>query len=166
MLEKWLQKAQPVSAHLRNDLHETFRIFVTLARDKKYSGSLNRPTRVSPIEFITIGVLIYLKRQTLSLTQISSAIEKMRKDVRASHQDIRSNTRITKHLMEFMTKKIKVSELKSDGEGDKPAAQAIAKTMKLAKRKRPVYSDDSDMEPASMAKPAKSSTNSVSAGGW
>lgn len=166
VLEKWLQKTQPVSTQLRTDLHETFRIFVTLARDKKYSGSLNRPTRVSPIEFVMIGVLIYLKRQTLSLTQISSAIEKMRKDVRASHQDIRSNTRVTKHLTEFMAKKIKVSELKSDGEGDKPAALAIAKTAKPVKRKRPVYSDDSDAEPIPKVKPTKKSTNSMPAEGW
>lgn len=165
-LEKWLQKTQPVSTQLRIDLHETFRIFVTLARDKKYSGSLNRPTRVSPIEFVMIGVLIYLKRQSLSLTQISSAAEKMRKDVRASHQDIRSNTRVTKHLMEFMAKKIKVSELKSDGEGDKPAALAIAKTVKPTKRKRPTYSDDSDTEPTPKTKPVKPSTNLVSAKGW
>jgi hypothetical protein len=147
-------------------LHETFRVFVTLARDKKYSGSLNRPTRVSPIEFVTIGVLIFLKRQTLSLTQISSAIEKMRKDVRASHQDIRSNTRVTKHLMEFVAKKIKVSELKSDGEGDKPAALVIAKAAKPPKRKRPTYSDDSDSEPTPKVNPTKRPMGSTPAGGW
>lgn len=165
-LEKWLQKSQPVSTQLRADLHETFRIFITLARDKKYSGSLNRPTRVSPIEFVTIGVLIYLKRQSLSLTQISSAIEKMRKDVRASHQDIRTNTRVTKHLMEFMAKKIKVSELRSDGEGDKPAAVAITKV--ATKRKRPVYSDESDTEVAPKMKSTKQSTGSEStlSEGW
>ncbi|KAG6373682.1 hypothetical protein JVT61DRAFT_6354 [Boletus reticuloceps] len=152
-LEKWLQKAEPVSTQLRADLHETF----------GSSGSLNRPTRVAPIEFVMIGVLIYLKRQSLSLTQISSAIEKMRKDVRASHQDIRSNTRVTKHLMEFMAKKIKVSELKSDGDGDKPAALATAKAAKSAKRKRPVYSDDSDTEPTPKVKSTKRPAGSTAA---
>lgn len=165
-LEKWLQKPQPVSTQLRADLVETFRIFVTLARDKKYSGSLNRPTRVSPIEFVMIGVLIYLKRKTLSLTQISSAVEKMRKDVRASHQDIRSNARVTKHLVEFMSKKIKVSELKSDGDGDKPAALAMAKAAKPVKRKRPAYSDESDTEPPSKVKATKYSAGSTSVEGW
>lgn len=144
-----------MTTKLRVDLHDTFRIFVTLARDKKYSVSLNRPTRVSPIEFVMIGLLIYLKRQTLSLTQTTSAIEKMRKDVRASHQDIRSNTRVTKHLTEFITKKIKVSELKSDGEGDKPAVQAITKAAKTVKRKRPVYSDDSDTDSVPIVKTSK-----------
>ncbi|KIJ19326.1 hypothetical protein PAXINDRAFT_96729, partial [Paxillus involutus ATCC 200175] len=164
-LERWLQRTDPVSLRLRADLHETFRIFLTLARDKKYSGSLNRPTRVSPIEFVMIGVLIYLKRSTLSLTQISSAIEKMRKDVRASHQDIRSNTRVTKHLMDFMAKKIKVSELKSDGEGDKPAASASTKSTKSVKRKRTVESDSDvpDAVPSRKAKPTKPATASVAA---
>jgi hypothetical protein len=166
-LERWLQRTDPVSLRLRADLHETFRIFLTLARDKKYSGSLNRPTRVSPIEFVMIGVLIYLKRSTLSLTQISSAIEKMRKDVRASHQDIRSNTRVTKHLMDFMAKKIKVSELKSDGEGDKPAASASTKSTKSVKRKRTVESDSDvpDAVPSRKAKPTKPATASVAAPG-
>lgn len=113
-----------------------------------------------------IGVLIYLKRQILSLTQISSAIEKMRKDVRASHQDIRSNTRVTKHLTEFMSKKIKVSELKSDGEGDKPAALAIGKAVKPLKRKRLAHSDESDIEPSSKAKPTKNSAHPAPAEGW
>ena len=165
-LEKWLQKSQPVSTQLRVDLHETFQIFVILARDKKYSRSLNRPTRVSPIEFVMIGVFIYLKRQILSLAQISSAIEKMRKDVRASHQDIRSNTRVTRHLMKFMAKRFKVSELKSDGEGDTPAALAIVKAAKPAKRKRPMYSDDSDIEPTPKVKSTKYSTGSTPAEGW
>jgi hypothetical protein len=113
-----------------------------------------------------IGVLIYLKRQTLSLAQISSAIEKMRKDVRASHQDIRSNTRVTKHLMKFMAKRFKVSELKSDGQGDPPAALAIVKAAKPAKRKRSMYSDDSDIEPTPKVKPTKHSTGSTPAKGW
>ncbi|KIJ67382.1 hypothetical protein HYDPIDRAFT_37917 [Hydnomerulius pinastri MD-312] len=153
-LEKWLQKSETVSPKLRGELHETFRIFLTLARDKKYSGSLNRPTRVSPIEFVMIGVLIYVKRSTLSLTQISSAIEKMRKDVRASHKDIRSNTRVTKHLLEFMNKRLQVSELKSDGQGDKPAS-VVTKAIQPVKRKRPLVSDSDDSEEEELPRKAK-----------
>ncbi|KAF9233060.1 hypothetical protein BU15DRAFT_90488 [Melanogaster broomeanus] len=152
-LEKWLQKSDSVSPRLRAELHDTFRIFLTLARDKKFSGSLNRPTRVSPIEFVMIGVLIHLKKSTLSLTQISSAIEKMRKDVRASHKDIRSNTRVTKHL--------------SDGEGDPSAVSVVVKPIKSVKRKRPVDSDsddDSDANPSSRkARVTKLATGAVAA---
>lgn len=143
-LEKWLLKNEPVSPKLREDLLDTFRVFLTLARDQKYSGSLNKPTRVSPIEFVMIGVLIYLFRDRLSLAQLSSAIGKMRKDVRDAHQDIRANGRITKHMLLFMSKRLKISELQSDGKGDKPAA---GKPTKAKKRKRPAgYNDDSDDE--------------------
>ncbi|KAG6336424.1 hypothetical protein ID866_2667, partial [Astraeus odoratus] len=145
VLEKWLHRRDPVKPSLISDLQDTFRIFVILARDKQYSGSLNRPTRVSPIEFVMIGVLIHLKRTSLSLTQLSSAIEKMRKDVRASEKDIRANTRVTKLMMDFMNKRLKVSELKKDGEGDLPASIA-AKKEKSSKRKRPVDSSDEESE--------------------
>jgi hypothetical protein len=152
-LEKWLLKNEPVSPKLRDDLLDTFRVFLILARDQKYSGSLNQPTRVSPIEFVMIGLLIYLFRDRLSLTQLSSAIGKMRKDVRNAHQDIRANGRITKHMLSFMTKGIKISELKSDGKGDKPAA---GKPTKVKKRKRATgYDDDSDEDEKEYKQPRK-----------
>ncbi|KAG0694706.1 hypothetical protein DFH29DRAFT_308592 [Suillus ampliporus] len=161
-LEKWLLKNDPVAPKLREDLLDTFRVFLVLARDQKYSRSLNKPTRVSPIEFVMIGVLIYLFRDRLSLTQLSSAIEKMRKDVRDAHRDIRANGRITKHMLLFMSKRLKISELQSDGEGDKPAA---GKATKPKKRKRVAeYDDDSDEEEkprkvtATKAPPAASSS--------
>lgn len=158
-LEKWLLRSDPVSPKLREDLLDTFRVFLILARDQRYSRSLNKPTRVSPIEFVMIGVLIYLFRDRLSLTQLSSAIEKMRKDVRDDHKDIRANSRITKHMVSFMNKRLKISELKTDGEGDKPAA---GKPIKAKKRKRVAEYDDSeeDEKPrkvaASKAPPAAS----------
>ncbi|KAG1760256.1 hypothetical protein EDD22DRAFT_1051686 [Suillus occidentalis] len=158
-LEKWLLRSDPVSPKLREDLLDTFRVFLILARDQKYSRSLNKPTRVSPIEFVMIGVLIYLFRDRLSLTQLSSAIEKMRKDVRDDHKDIRANSRITKHMVSFMNKRLKISELKTDGEGDKPAA---GKPIKAKKRKRVAEYDDSEEEEkprkvaASKAPPAAS----------
>jgi hypothetical protein len=167
-LEKWLLKSDPVSPKLREDLLDTFRVFLILARDQKYSRSLNRPTRVSPIEFVMIGVLIYLFRDRLSLTQLSSAIEKMRKDVRDDHKDIRANSRITKHMLLFMSKRLKISELKTDGEGDKPA---VGKYTKSKKRKRVAEYDDSDEEEkprkvtASKAPPTASSTSKSKSSG-
>lgn len=168
-LEKWLLKSDPVSPKLREDLLDTFRVFLVLARDQKYSRSLNKPTRVSPIEFVMIGVLIYLFRDRLSLTQLSSAIEKMRKDVRDVHQDIRANGRITKHMLLFMSDRLKISDLRTDGEGDKPAA---GRPTQAKKRKRVVeYDDDSEEEEmprkitASKAPPAASSTSKSKSSG-
>lgn len=161
VLEKWLHQTDPVRPTLVADLQETFRIFVMLARDKQYSSSLNSPARVSPIEFVMIGILIYKKRASLSLTQLTSAIEKMRKDVRASEKDIRANSRVTKLMMDFINKRLKVSELKKDGEGDRPAS-IIARSVKpSAKRKRPAESSDEESEAESP--PPRKVTTGVSA---
>ncbi|KAI6144252.1 hypothetical protein BKA82DRAFT_4330975 [Pisolithus tinctorius] len=160
VLEKWLHQTDPVRPTLVADLQETFRIFVMLARDKRYSSSLNSPARVSPIEFVMIGILIYKKRASLSLTQLTSAIEKMRKDVRASEKDIRANSRVTKLMMDFINKRLKVSELKKDGEGDRPAS-IIARSVKpSAKRKRPAESSDEESEAESP--PPRKVTTAVS----
>lgn len=164
-LEKWLHGTDPVKKSLIIDLQDTFRIFLILARDKRYSSSFNQPTRVSPIEFVMTGVLIYLKRSSLSLTQLSSAIEQMRKDVRATEKDIRSNSRVTKLMYDFVNKRLKVSALKKDGKGDIPATIATREHKPSAKRKRPTETDDdeSDSEPPPRKVPAAKSSNSTAA---
>lgn len=170
MLEKWLHSPKPVDKKLVADLHDTFRIFLVLARDKQYSGSLNRPTRVSPIEFVMIGVMIYLKKMSLSLTQLSSAIEKMRKDVRASEKDIRANNRVAKLMIDFMNKRLKVSELKKDGQGDIPAIIAVKSIQPSLKRKRPA-DDERDVSVELPRKTAAktfvaANPNSIKTGRW
>ncbi|KAI6152714.1 hypothetical protein EDD17DRAFT_1491150 [Pisolithus thermaeus] len=165
VLEKWLHRTDPVRPTLITDLQETFRIFVILARDKRYRLSLNSPARVSPIEFVMIGMLIYKKRASLSLTQLSSAIEKMRKDVRASEKDIRANSRVMKLMMDFIDKRLKVSELQKDGEGDRPAAIVGRSTRPSAKRKRSADSSDEGSE-AEPVPPRKVTTVDSSETGW
>ncbi|KAI9059484.1 hypothetical protein FKP32DRAFT_1531854, partial [Trametes sanguinea] len=101
-LEKWLGNTQPVPAKTREEVLETFRIFVALVRDKKYNRAFSKPARVSPIEFTMIGVLIYRLRKTHSLMQLSSAIWLLRADVRKKHVDIRSNQKVTSTMFKFL----------------------------------------------------------------
>ncbi|ETW76345.1 hypothetical protein HETIRDRAFT_237652, partial [Heterobasidion irregulare TC 32-1] len=101
-LDKWLQRTTAVPAQLRKEVLDTFRIFMTLTKDKKYNAPFHKPSRISPIEFVMIGVLIYSHRTNLSYTQLSSAVEQMRADVRAREKDVRTNTRVTKSLFQFI----------------------------------------------------------------
>ncbi|OSX63079.1 hypothetical protein POSPLADRAFT_1087352, partial [Postia placenta MAD-698-R-SB12] len=102
-LDKWLQITTPVTSQFRSEVVDTFRIFVALVRDKRYNASFSKPTRVSPIEFTMIGILISVHRAKLSMTQLSSAIRIMRADVRKRHVDIRANTKVTKDMFAFIT---------------------------------------------------------------
>ena len=49
---------------------------------------------MSPVEFTTIGLLVFTRKDTLTVAQLSDAIAKMRDDVRATYVDIRMNSRV------------------------------------------------------------------------
>ncbi|KAI0660141.1 hypothetical protein C8Q70DRAFT_914298, partial [Cubamyces menziesii] len=101
-LESWLSSMKPVPAKTREDVLETFRIFIALVRDKKLNAAFSKPSRVSPLEFTMTGVLIYRYRKTYSLKQLSNAIWLMRADVRKHHCDIRQNSKVTKTMFKFI----------------------------------------------------------------
>ena len=89
----------------------------------------------------------------------------MRADVRSKHQDIRLNSKVNKSMFEFMAKKVKASELKSDMQGDKPATSKgrLQQTSTAVKRKRKVESDEESTESESRpSKSAPSRSNRVS----
>lgn len=157
-MEKWLQNTNPVPAKLRIDILETFKIFVRLARDQKYTGCFQKPSRISPVEFIMTGVCIYTLRDKFSFTQLSSAIAKMREDVRAKHVDIRSNPKVVKTMQTFL-KKVQPSALKSDPNDKTPAAVAI-RSLKggnsSTKRKRTNDTDDDEPRRPTADKASKS----------
>src|SRR6266404_4072571 len=99
-MDKWLTRITPVPHKLRTGILDTFRVYLCLVRDKEYKKPFAQ--RVSPIEFVMIGVMIYVKRETLSLTQLSHAVEKMRTDVRSTERDVRTNGRTTRLLFKFI----------------------------------------------------------------
>ena len=156
-LEKWLQESSPVPAKFRYEIFDAFRVFVELVR--KFPNTFHKPTKIAPIEFIMIGLLIHTHRTKLSQTQLSSAIEKMRADVRGKYDDIRQNSKVTKTMLEFVHKKVKVSELKSDKQGDKPASSKarLTQTSTASKRKRAAYSDGDSSESETLKPPPSKS---------
>ena len=93
-LEKWLMTSKPVSDGVRDAVFMTFRIFITLVKDKKYNAAFQKPSRVSPVEFTMIGVLIHQHMSKYSFLELSSAIWQMRADVRKKFQDVRANSKV------------------------------------------------------------------------
>lgn len=71
------------------------------------------------------GYLIYLHRKQLSDTQLSDAIEYMRRDIKKSAPEPRFNTKNFKQLLDFVVKEVpKLSpRLKTGPTGEKPAFQ-------------------------------------------
>ncbi|KAH9059637.1 hypothetical protein EDB87DRAFT_751505 [Lactarius vividus] len=125
-MDKWLTRTTPVVHKLRTGILDTFRVYLVLVREKDYRKPFAQ--RVSPIEFVMIGVMIYMKRETLSLTQLSHAVEKLRADVRSRERDVRTNGRTTRLLFKFIMEKLPKLALRSDGQGDK-CAQSVLPTL-------------------------------------
>ncbi|TFY57533.1 hypothetical protein EVJ58_g6962, partial [Rhodofomes roseus] len=167
-LEKWLQSVGALPVKFESDIMETFQVWVTMVRDKHFNTPFSKPTRVSPIEFTIIGVLIHKHRSTLSMLQLSNAISQMRADVRSQHVDIRANSKVTKTMLTFINKKMKTIDIQGDGKGDISAttfvrSKAGENGTATGKRKRAIVpsseeeesSDDEDDVPLRRKAPAK-----------
>ncbi|KAH7922251.1 hypothetical protein BV22DRAFT_1037715 [Leucogyrophana mollusca] len=84
-------------------IHDTFRILSGLVGEPSLSSLFLRPGwRVSPIEFITMCLLVSVHKNKLTRRQLAEQIGEMRKRVRAEHVDIRMNGRVAKTLIEFI----------------------------------------------------------------
>lgn len=154
-LEKWLQEAEPISSQIRNGIFDSFRVFVDLVR--AFGDIFHKPAKLAPIEFVMVGLLVHTFKMKLSPTQLSSAIKKMRADVRLKHEDIRQNGKVHRSLFEFISKKVKPSDLKSDMKGDRPASSKarIAQGSKAMKRKRKSDTDEESGDESVKPPPSK-----------
>ncbi|KAJ3497242.1 hypothetical protein NLJ89_g10373 [Agrocybe chaxingu] len=79
-VEKWLTVEDPFPAKLQTEVRETYRIFSEMAEDSKYNKAFKKPTKMSPIEFMIIGIFIYVHKDKASLAELSTGIGYMRED--------------------------------------------------------------------------------------
>jgi hypothetical protein len=104
-IDKWLTNEEP-SPSIRKKIHDVFRIYRDIARNKQLKIPLKKPSRVAPAEFIMIGVLIAMYKDRLSLPQLSKAIGILRTETRAAHVDIRTNSSVFKTMFQVLSKQI------------------------------------------------------------
>ncbi|KAK7688029.1 hypothetical protein QCA50_008399 [Cerrena zonata] len=135
-LTKWLSHKEDFPDKTKQDLRQTFAIFLALAKDAKLAKVFRLPgvKKVAPVEIIAISTLIARFKGKMSLAQLSEAIGDMRADVRKHETDIRNNNRCLKLLNTF------IERLKPP----KVAGTTAAKQLPISslKRKRET-SDDS-----------------------
>jgi hypothetical protein len=122
-VETLLNETTSVSPAVQTALEGAMNTLCLIVLDPVLGKSLsNGRHKLSPVEFVMTGFLLFLYRPTMSLTQLSDAVERMRKNVRNAHRDVRFNSVVYKHLLDFVLS-VKDMKLKGDGERDVPAAQ-------------------------------------------
>ncbi|KAF8970915.1 hypothetical protein BDZ97DRAFT_1789327 [Flammula alnicola] len=103
-LEKWLSIEEPLKSDVHKRVEDTYRIFAEMVQDTKLNKVFQKPAKISPLEFIVIGLMIFVHKDKVSLAQLSAGIGQMREDVRSEHVDIRMNARVSKTMIEFIKK--------------------------------------------------------------
>lgn len=102
--EKWLNIERGLAPDFERSVQDAYDIFANMVQDKKHNHVFKKPGKVSPIEFIMMGVMIFTYKGEASMAQLAAGIQQMRTDVRVTHVDIRMNTRVTKDFIDFIAK--------------------------------------------------------------
>ncbi|KAJ8692036.1 hypothetical protein PTI98_011549 [Pleurotus ostreatus] len=153
-LEKWLSSSEPLEDALQQRIRDVYDLFRDLVHDAKLNKVFKKPTKISPVEFVIIPVLISACGERMGMAQLSAAIGKMRDEVRKAHVDIRMNSRVSKWMLEYVEKLAQETKGKvSDGLSAMAEKRAAAAASGGGgggggggKRKRQEVDDDSGSE--------------------
>jgi hypothetical protein len=97
--EKWLADSTPMDSAFVACIENTYRVFGALVREPRNSAGF---AKISPVEFIMIGILVHRHKKRLSLEALGNAVSAMRQDVRKHHEDIRNNNKVYKTMLSFI----------------------------------------------------------------
>ncbi|KAJ6467520.1 hypothetical protein C8R47DRAFT_1325993 [Mycena vitilis] len=97
--EKWLADPAPMTQAFSSSIENTYRVFEALVRDTRNSAAF---AKISPVEFITVGILVHRHKSRLTLEKLGKAVALMRADVRRVHDDIRNNGKVYKTMAAFI----------------------------------------------------------------
>ena len=161
VLQTFLQSStEKPNEELKMRVRDVFGIFCALF-DPKFRHIFTTPTKTSPIEFCLIPEAICKYMSTQTLEQIAKGIEAMRADVRTKHDDIRSNTKVSKTLRTFIDKNWPGTKGKKGGETALTMIRANrAESDSQRKRKRDCDEESTEKQKVSSSTRVKSEESS------
>jgi hypothetical protein len=100
-LEKWIRG--PSQVRYPEEIKHDIQIMVEIARDH-YDIAFKNSIKpiLAPIEFVFAAILVQMFKNSLGVKQLACAIQLMRMFVRARHDDIRTNARVSRTLKTFL----------------------------------------------------------------
>ncbi|KAF9003044.1 hypothetical protein BDQ17DRAFT_1242532 [Cyathus striatus] len=105
-LERWLAIEDQLPDPFIKKVESAFEVFSELVQNKKYNKLFTKlpkvPSKVSPVEFVMIALLLYVHGQRLDHWGLAHAIGGMRENVRDVHVDIRMNNRVAKTMIDYI----------------------------------------------------------------
>ena len=142
-LENWLNLGDFFRSDLRAKIIDSYRIFAELIQNPKLNEVFKKPAKISPVEFTTIGLLVFVHKDTKTMAQLSVAIAKMREDVRAFHEDIWMDSEQQVTMINFI-KSIKMAKIPATM--GVPDGVAGSNSAGLKRKRAEKQSDDEEEE--------------------
>ncbi|GJE95858.1 DUF262 domain-containing protein [Phanerochaete sordida] len=103
-LEAWLKQQDAPRKDFARGIASVLSTMTTLACTPALNAAFTEvKERVSPVEFIFIGVLIYVAPHAPHAALAAQLLE-MRREVRAAHTDVRTNNKVVRSLWEFVAR--------------------------------------------------------------
>jgi len=135
-IEKWMNREDDPTRQFQDDIDDVLRCLWVLATESKYNeGFVKIPQRIAPVEFIFIGVLLYILRRE-SYDVKAKAIYHLRHSIRQEFKDIRNNGVVGKAMWRL------IGALRARPQSLLESSQSGSKS----KRKRQHDTDDDDDE--------------------
>jgi len=135
-LEKWLVRVDPPSESFMSRVDKALSEIWYLASTKNLDKGLKQfEKRVAPVEFVFIGVLLYVMRD-YSHQDRAEAIYNMRTHIRKQFKDVRNNAHVGRALWLF------VRSIMQPGSVSLDAAFATTSSQKMTKKRRKGGDDD------------------------
>jgi len=136
-LEKWLVRIDPPTESFMTRVDKALSEFWYLASTKGYDKGLKGfERRVAPVEFVFIGVLLYVMRDYTHQDR-AEAILNMRTHIRGQFKDVRNNSSVGRALWLFIRSIIQPGSVSLD-------AVFGGSTAKPKKRRRAAGGEDND----------------------
>lgn len=147
-LEAWLKQPSEPSATFKDSVDTVLQTMSTLANTPEYSAAFTEITeRVAPVEFIFIGVMLYVLPDVPHAILARKVLE-LRRSVRQTHHDVRTNNKVVRSLWEFVSRT--AEELKAETRVVVPPAKE-SKPKKARGTKRKAGTTDQVDEPVDIS---------------
>ncbi|KAJ6628698.1 hypothetical protein B0H10DRAFT_2160694 [Mycena sp. CBHHK59/15] len=133
-MESWLSRADKPGAQFKIDIDNALCEFGHIATDRELNMAFTIGKKLAPVEFVFIGVLLYVLRKSTSKER-AHAVYHLRKGIRAQFTDVRMNSSVGAALWAL------INHLKHN-----PMSSVLGDSQSASKKKRKTADDDSDGE--------------------
>ncbi|KAL1744739.1 hypothetical protein HDZ31DRAFT_37920 [Schizophyllum fasciatum] len=164
-LSRWLSAREDVPSSVQSTIISAFDEFSAIVRTPAHKHIFRTPNKMAPIEVAMFAVLV-AAHPDKPRAEVADLMQALRVDVRARHEDVRSNGKVTRTILDFIHvsrggkagsgPRKRGRQVKKEQDDDDPEYQpGSSKRTKTASARKAAPAEDEEMPPAPRPPPVK-----------